>query len=571
MANYQPLEMTARPPMLDAWSQLNQTLGQRRQESHQADLEEQQRKRQDFADFQSAYLKAKQLADSGDHAGAAAIMAPWHGRAGMTSPSALANPSAPPGAAPGPAPQGGSPMPDRMEFKPQMPQEEGPDGVGPDGRPVPGPIDQGFVDSLPQGAPSPQPPAPNPLMAAAQAGRAPAPADHPLVAANEASKAKDQQRGHGVLYFTPPGGGQEQSYDPTAVRDQQMAENTAELDHLIAQADPETQALYGKLRPAILASGKPVDPTDMTKVIASAASEKASAAVLGYRSSNDTANREQRGELRREGFGVQERGQDKGLEGRQAIAGAMAARGYAGAATTAHGALSHDFQGWTRTVDWKGIQSADRSLKNGLAAIASGNPLSEQEAKVMYGRFARGTTPTEGEMHLLYSNLAGRVANFGPKVIERWSRGGATDDERAIVQQAMEESEKVMAGRVNDVYDSAVQQFGPGTGHDYMAGNINGMVGSMFTGAGYKVKPIYEGEGLPTVQLGVANPYIDTTATAPGAKPKPKGGAKPKPAATTAASGPDAEAIKWVNDPKNASDPHFGDMQADLRARKLIK
>lgn len=559
---YQPLEVTARPPMLDAWSQLNQTLGQRRQEAGQAQLEEQQRKRQEHADFVSAYQAAKKLADSGDHAGAAALMSQFKGRYGE-SPSALATP-APPAAAPGGAPQGGSPMPDALEFKPQMPREEGPDGVGPDGRPVAPQIDPGFADSLPMGAPGPGPAAPPTaaasLMGAAPGARPAPPADHPLVAANEASKARDQQRGHGVLYFTPPGG-TEQSYDAEAVREQHLQQRAQELDGLAAQSGPEFQEVYKELRPALIMNDQ-LDPTDIVKVINAKAAAKAAEAQFGYRQENDAANRAQRGELRHDAIVAGHENTE--TTGRYRVAAAQAganaplkvdtaARGDAAALESAIDKV------FAQAGGKQGVAGMD-ALHAGAANINASGPnavLAHKDAMIQLARYFRGTTPTEGEMKLLYDHLGGT-----PGAIDAFIQKLQTGD---INTAAIENLRSSFVGAFKEAEDKRdrlmtglAERTGGRSEFATMGPNVNAQIRARAALFGLKNPdlPYAEGEGTQTV-LGA------------GRAPKKKPATKTK--AAPAGKTPDQQAVEFVNDPATPHDATWEGIHAKLVKKGLLK
>jgi hypothetical protein len=156
----------------------------------------------------------------------------------------------------------------------------------------------------------------------------------------------------------------------------------------------------------------------------------------------------------------------------------------------------------------------------------------------MYAKFARGSIPSEGEMHLLYNGMGGLIANAPERFVEKAVSGGLTDVERQIVGQAVEESEGEMASQIADVYAQARAKFGPGSGHENMQGNVNANVASLL-GPGYP--PVFEsqdGQPLPTVTLGEGNPMVDPKARAAAARkkgggkaPAPAPAATPKPAA----------------------------------------
>ncbi len=506
---YQPLEMNARPPILDAMAQVSQSLGQLGDQRHAQALEAQARKRQDFADFQAAYIQAKKLADSGDHQGAAAYMARYKGRYGE-SPTAHATPAAPTQQqGPQGTPQGGSPMPDAMEF-PRMPQEEGPDGVGPDGRPVQPPIDPGFVDSLPMGAPPPPgPQAPNPLMAAAQAGRPQAPADHPLVAANEASKARDQQRGNGVLYFTPPGeGGQEMSYDPTAVREQHIAQRTAEVERMVAKASPEVRAVYEELAPA-LAMNDQLDVGDVAKLIGKRMDEKQQAATATARAHEGELNREQRGDLRGQQFEVSRRGQNMLLQGNLAKAGAAGPGNplrVDAANLSATGKLEATLKDFVSMADGKSLVRSNRALNSAITNISAKGPdavSAHKDAFLQLERqFKGGGVPTDAESRLLLHHLGGWKG-----ALEQFAADADTGDFSDITKQNLARAAQLAKGELdknlNDLMSGLGDALGPGSEFEGMGSNVNRKIKALGKTYGLDLPDLYQGEaGKRQVILG---------------------------------------------------------------------
>lgn len=62
-----------------------------------------------------------------------------------------------------------------------------------------------------------------------------------------------------------------------------------------------------------------------------------------------------------------------------------------------------------RMVDWKGLVQMDNSLRSAIANATAPGSLPHKDAQIQLARVFRGTTPTEGEMHLLYNNLGGTM------------------------------------------------------------------------------------------------------------------------------------------------------------------
>lgn len=568
---YQPIEMTARPPILDAIAGVGDAFSELGNIRRQSAMAEQARKRQDFADFQSAYLQAKKLADSGDHAGAAAMMARFKGRYGE-SPSALATPAAP-ARAPGGTPQGGSPMPDSMEFKPghtaqdfdtehgqvpaqlpgpPMPMEEGPDGVMPNGQPPP----------------APPPTAAQSLMGAAPGGRPPPPADHPLVAANEASKARDAQRGHNILYFTPPGG-QEQSYDPQAVREQHLAQRTAEVEAMVAKAPPEAKAVYQELAPA-LAMNDQLDATDIVKLIGQRMADKRAEEGAAARAHEGELNRGQRATLTADRIEAGHENAHIAADARARYGFAINPPGFKDDQSTRQdsAALEHAVNDvFAKAGGGKAIAGMD-ALHAANANINATGPnavLAHRDAMVQLARYFRGSTPTDSEQKLLYDHLGGTPAAMDA-FIKRIESGelsdAAVENLRSSVALAYREAEQ-KRGRLMSALKHRLAD--PGSEFRLMGPAARAQVASVAANYGME-------------DIGDAFPSDDATATAPApalgtgrlARTTPKATPGKAPAQPVAASA-DGEALKWAQDPANAKDPDLPGVRAMLKKKGLLK
>src|SRR5882757_463340 len=224
---YQPIEMGARPPMLDAMAQVGQSLGELGDQRDRQRKEKDLRDRQGEQDYQSTLVEASALMKAGNYEGAAALMAKYKGRLvqdhqdaltggapGVQAPVApqVLPPGTPPGAgkvppAPQGPPQGGSPMPDALEQSQNAPAP------------------QRFGGQEPAESGVQPPPAPPP--------------ENPLFAAQAATKAKDQQKARTLLAFTPPGGGQEITMDPMAGMNRMRDRRLAQLDQAFGDSkDP---------------------------------------------------------------------------------------------------------------------------------------------------------------------------------------------------------------------------------------------------------------------------------------------------------------------------------------------
>jgi hypothetical protein len=516
---YQPIQMPGRPLMFEAMDQLGQTISRRRREAHQDDLDADAKKRQGQLDFQQALQVAAALKAKGDLKGAAAVMSPYQADLheqplpGMTPPLA-----------------GGSPLPDTMEFAGKRPGQ-------------PGTLEQntspGDFDTEHGQAPEQLPAAPPPSQ----------PAPNPIMAARQAQQAGNQQRAHQVLSFNAPGG-QKITWDPEAeqaqAREQQQQEGQRRLaafDNAIATSNNPVMQKYGpELRAVIAMGNKEVDSTDILHYVQGRAKEEADAANKSEaaRIAREEAAKEH--ELNR-----QAHHEDTGMMA-NAISGAAAARNNTAegnAATSVASRFDSEFNRWQQQQGWGTVRTANRALQSAMTNAGSGNPLAEHDAQIQLARVFRGTTPTEGEMHLLYNNLAGKVGNAWPAFVEKMSRGGLSPAERDILVESIGVAKQEQQEQIGHIIDSARETFGPGSGHENMAGNVNAKVRGLFRGAGVQAPDVFEAQGgqaLPTVTLGKGNSKIDPEAQHPAV------GARADQKAKRAAALPNTKPAKLSDD-----------------------
>lgn len=252
---YQPIQMPGEPPMFRAMEGARESLRSLGTIRRQQAAEDEARQRQAQQDFQATFIQAKKLADAGDLPGARALLASYGAELGQSGGAPPPGPGMTPPAKP---PQGGSPLPDGMEFRP-------------------GHSDADFDVEHGQ----------------APAQQAPAPPPNPIMAAREAQvgqqQAANQQRARQVLNFRAPGG-QQMTLDPEAARATQFEQKAARLDAAFAGIeDPEIKQIYQHIRPVLMSNAQDVDPTDVFKYIQGVATDRRAAEAATAKQAHDEA------------------------------------------------------------------------------------------------------------------------------------------------------------------------------------------------------------------------------------------------------------------------------------------
>lgn len=185
--------------------------------------------------------------------------------------------------------------------------------------------------------------------------------------------------------------------------------------------------------------------------------------------------------------------------------------------------LDREMKNFDQTVDWKSLVTGGRKLHASLANLASDDhkdALKHKDAAFQLGGFFRNGPPTEGEMHYLYSNLGGVVGNGLQTFIQKMATGDLTPVEMDMLRRSAKTARSEWLQNVEDAKGAAVEMFGPGSGLDFLAPNVNHKLKARFKALGEDIPDIFttpEGSG---VQLGSGR--RPSTAGAPAA---PAGGA----------------------------------------------
>lgn len=540
--------------MFEAMEQLGNSIGELGSINRQKAADAATQKRQRSQDFQAAYLKAKQLADAGDLPGAAAVMAPFKGQAidgpmGPGSPQGMPTPQMPMA-----KPQGGSAMPDGIEARgPEAPGDFDMDhGQGPGQMPGPPPVP----------APGP-PPLPDP-----RAGMAPSgpqlPADNsqmlqgpqnPLFAAQEGTKAREsaqnQQRARQLLRYETPEG-QQMTYDPVGAQEAQRAERARVLDGLVAESnDPKLTETYQKLRPWLLGAKEDIDPGKVFRFMQAESSGERQDAHFDYKREHDSEVLDEKRDQFGRRISTMERGQDLGYRGKVDAAALIGSRDLKvdaqnrGDSNSLERAVRDLYQAAGGKQELQNINVLHAAHAN-INATGPKAVLAHKDAMIQLARYFRGTTPTEGEMKLLYDHLGGTPAAMDT-FIKRIQSGDistrAIENLRESAGIALRESE----AKRSRLFGAMRERFGPGSDYENMGPQVNRHLRAygMLFGLD-NVPDLYdEAEGAPKgVQLASGTRPNRAPKKAPKAAPAPE---PQKPGSTTPVqAATDAKYIEWA-------------------------
>lgn len=606
---YQPIQMTARPPIFDAMGELSQSLaglGQdRRADAQYAD----QQKRQKQSDYQSAMAKASELWHAGDRQGAYALLAPYQdpSNQGPPPPPRGLPSHIPPEATkvPPPAqpqqPQGGSPMPDGMEF----PQGAAPgsmpslgalgaaaaaQGPRPPIAPAPGsspmlgamgnaanqgPIDPGMVDSLPMGGGPP----PGPAMAPGQ-GPPPEPPPGPppvqaqLFAAQEATKARDAETNQRRAMHLLAPGGQHVTWDPQGQQEAIKAERLARMDAIVKESnDPTVNKYYSMMRPFL--SEHDWHPSELLRFIHQQEATEAGTRNAETKATTAAGVWEDRKTHWATADTTTRRGQDMTLEGRKI----MGMNFGAGNPLRVDASNRGDTQRLETAVkdvvgmaDGKALVKSNRALNQAIVNIAAEGPKAVTQHKDAFLQLERyfkgGGTPTEGEAILLLHNMGG-IAGAKDQFLADVQTGDFSQITIDNLAQAATEAKKELDGNVNAFMGALKERVGPGTEFEGMGSNVNHMVKAVGQIYNLNLPDLYQGEaGENQVKLGSGLRSPGAADPAPSGTKAPKKKPKPAPA--------ESEEVTWAKAHVNSTTPAHGtvlerDVAADILRKQGAK
>lgn len=601
---YQRLELTARPPMFDAMDQLGQTMAGFGNDLRQDRQYGDQQKRQKQQDYQAAMAKASELWAKGDRQGAYALLAPYNDPSAHDEPPPAPPPPQglpshiPPQAAkvppaPQPQPQGGSPMPDGMEF-PQgaapgsMPslgalgaaaaQHPGPSAPAPGSSPMlgamgnaanQGPIDPGMVDSLPMGGGPPPGPAMAPGQGPPPAG--PPPVQAQLMAAQEATKARDaatnQRR---AMHLLAPGG-QHVTWDPQGQQESIRAEKLSHMDAVVAESqDPLVAKYYPQLRPFLASAESDWHPAEVLRFIHQQEAGEAATKAAEAKATTAAGVWEDRKQHWATADTTTRRGQDMTLEGRKAMAMNFGAGNPLRVDASNRGDTGHletAIKDVVAMADGKALVKSNRALNQAIVNIAAEGPKAVTQHKDAFLQLERyfkgGGTPTEGEAILLLHHMGGI-----PGAVKQYLADVKTGDFSQItidnLAQAATAAKHELDGNVNAFMGALRERTGPGTEFEGMGSNVNHMVKTVGRIYGMDLPDVHPGEaGKNQVKLGSGLRSPAAADPAPGTRAPAK---KPKSAPA------ESEEVTWAKAHINSTTPAHGSvLEKDVAADILRK
>lgn len=475
----------------------------------------QQLEEERVAKERSAALKRYQeLTQKGLPLAAAAELKPWGitlapdgtitGPNGETMPGPSAHQAAPTGA----TPQGGSPLPDGMEFPERGMFEQAKQAVGlPDlaNRPPPGTnlLIQaargiglgGFADKL-QAASGP--PVPNPLVAAASR-----PAGNPLLRAAQSSRMR----------ATGPGGEDLGTVDPNEAP-QAWAQRALEFE----EAFKGVPMFAPYLSAGIAAVKQGTDPQHVYD-------------TLMKRSQDDAAalERARQAELNRQAM---LKGKETIKQGMLGSKGMQIPNANDSQNRSDLDSLNRNIKMFTQTAQFTKLNEKLVALNAVEANMDADTALAWKDVMIQLGRFFRGAAPTESEMAILYHGLGGT-----PNQIMQWWRdridGKPTKLTTDFLRKATEKAREEVRHMSEELWESAKIEFGPGSGFEAMEKNVNTRVRGIFRIVGLEPpEDIYPnaqtqavmGSGVRArTQPGGVKKSTGRGVAPTGAKPKKKG------------------------------------------------
>lgn len=146
-----------------------------------------------------------------------------------------------------------------------------------------------------------------------------------------------------------------------------------------------------------------------------------------------------------------------------------------------------------KTVDFKGLVGMDNTMRGLMANIDSPNVLQKRDAQIQLGRLFRGTTPTEGEMHLLYNNLGGTADRWN-QFVAGLESGGLSDEQARQLKASAGTAHQELEHRKERAFGSLATQFGPGSGFEALAPQINTALKARGKALGVDVPDVYQAE-----------------------------------------------------------------------------
>ncbi len=181
------------------------------------------------------------------------------------------------------------------------------------------------------------------------------------------------------------------------------------------------------------------------------------------------------------------------------------------------GTLQKELKDWRARNTFDVDSKTNRRLQTAMTNLTSNNAMQQREAaESLVSIFKGGGQVTKASQDLLLSHLAGIVGD-AQSWLQKLDNGQYGSREAAILKQAAQGAMDEQKNRMLEVYQSAKDDFGPGSAYENMGGNVNHEVKSHFRQFGLDVPDIYP-TTAPKVTLGSgarqkpqkANPIVNS-------------------------------------------------------------
>lgn len=358
-------------------------------------------------------------------------------------------------------PQGGSPVPDAVEF----PEPNEPPGMFERAKQAVSGAVAPIVGRAAAPAPEPQAEAPAPTM----------PRPNPLIAARQPAKWRLRGTGGEDLGIMDPM--------------EEVRANATKADQFKAGFGG-VEMLQPYLPAGIAAIQQGADPQHVYDTLLKQASEDASRRAKEQESSIDRAAAEKRARIMSTGLAARAR------ENIDLKIDALNDQDL--------NTLDRRVSSWRQETGFSKIREQEQALRGAIKNVTSNMGLQERDAMVQMGKFFRGATPTEAEMALLYHNLGG-TENALQKFLYNSIKGKLSPEEVRQLKASAETARHELQETSQRAYKSFRARLGPGSGFDRAAGNINAIAQAEFEILGmHDMPPIWPGmpDETNTIRMG---------------------------------------------------------------------
>jgi hypothetical protein len=210
--------------------------------------------------------------------------------------------------------------------------------------------------------------------------------------------------------------------------------------------------------------------------------------------------------------------------------------------------LRQELKDWRARNTFDVDSKTNRRLQTAMGNLTSGNAMQQREAaESLVSIFKGGGQVTKASQDLPLKHLGGIVGD-AQSWLEGLSSGHYGSRELGVLKEAANSALDEQKSRMQETYQSAVDDFGPGSAYENMGGNVNHEIKSHFRQFGLDVPDIYS-SGAPKVTLGS------------GSRPTPK---KTNPIVnahkTQKLAPEDKAAMDWAN--ANPNDPRAAKIKA---------